>query len=931
MRFNRKLVILPALVVMSAFNLVACGQTLTPAEYVAKANAFIQKGEFRSASVELSNALQQDPNALEARWLMGKVATELGEGARAEKEITKAMELGRSRTEALPTLVEAILLQGDLNRVLTETAELPADAPATDKALLLGIRGQVLAVMGQFDLARQALEPALASDPKSTQALVGMGVLHASQREYDKARQSLDLALQADPRSPAAWSTLGELELAQSKPADADTAFGNAIKNRNYPTLDRAKRALARSQLGNFKDAADDIRVLSGQGWGSHPYVNYVSGLIFFGEKNYAEAAKAFEASFNAESGFLPNRLYLATSKMLLGETAQALTHAQYVYSNAPRSPAAARLLGAIQTTDSEYAAAQGVLQTALSRSPEDTATLQMLATVSLLGGDAAKGVEYASKVAALQPQSREAQDNLMTAKLIAGQSLGETGENGAATSDDNYTRDFLRALAAFRSGKIGDALEQAKSLHTQHPDKVDPLNLLAAAYLATGQWDKAKTELEKVLKLQPNEPSAARNLAKIEDQAGNLPRAKDLLQGLVKERPGDESAALLLAEIEVKMGNRPASISVLEEAIKVNPGALDPRAALAEAYLNSGNVTKALEVTQGLSSAQFQKQPALLGVRGKAQAMGGDLTSARSTFEKWTKAAQDSAEAHFYLGDSLARVGELPGARKALERAVKLNPKLLPARVGEIKMQVQAGELEKAKKELAKLRPEFGERPEILGIEGWFALGTGDYTTAEQRFSTAMKLRPTGELAILLGRAFWAQKKPDQTIETLQSWLKTQPQDVAVIFELAAGYTSLDKNDEAIASYADIIKISPDNVPALNNLAWLNRDKDPKLAMEYAQRAYQLAQSDPHVLDTLGMLTLKNGNLSRAHSLVREAAERAPADPQIQLHLGRVLVQQGNVSEARKVLGALIKNAPQSAPGKEAKGLLDDLSASRQ
>jgi len=74
-----------------------------------------------------------------------------------------------------------------------------------------------------------------------------------------------------------------------------------------------------------------------------------------------------------------------------------------------------------------------------------------------------------------------------------------------------------MLALVAFRDGKLKDALEQAKALHSRDPNKVDPLKLMAACYLAVGQWEQGKSELEKVLKLLPQEPSATRSLARVE------------------------------------------------------------------------------------------------------------------------------------------------------------------------------------------------------------------------------------------------------------------------------------------------------------------------------------------------------------------------------------------------------------------------------
>jgi putative PEP-CTERM system TPR-repeat lipoprotein len=445
----------------------------------------------------------------------------------------------------------------------------------------------------------------------------------------------------------------------------------------------------------------------------------------------------------------------------------------------------------------------------------------------------------------------------------------------------------------------------------------------MAACYLAAGQWDQAKSELEKVLKLQPNEPFVTRSLAKIEAVQGNYQRVKTLLQSLLKNQPGDTEAAMLLASAETRLGNPAVALEVLEQAMKKNPGDLVMRSKLVSEYLRAGRADKVLEITRELTDAQFRQQPALLELRGKAQLLSRDSASAVSTFEKWTKITPNFAPAHFQYANALANRGDVARARKALEQAIKLDPRYLPARVGEIKMLVQFNELDRAKKMLAKLRQDFGDRAEVLGIEGWFALGTGDFPTAEQKLAAALKKTPGSELVILTSRAQLAQKKQGPAFKVMSDWLKDHPNDVLVLMQLAGAYLDMGKDADALATYGQVIKIAPNHLPALNNLAWLNRDKAPKQAMDYAQQAYQLAPRDPNVLDTLGMLTLKTGDLTRSASLLREAAERAPMNPQIQLHYGNTLLQQKRMAEARKILDAIVKKAPRSPAAKEAQVLL--------
>lgn len=495
-----------------------------------------------------------------------------------------------------------------------------------------------------------------------------------------------------------------------------------------------------------------------------------------------------------------------------------------------------------------------------------------------------------------------------------------------STSEPDEYSQELLLAFEAWRNKHIEEALERAKKLHDLYPKKIDPINLMGVCYISLGQLERAKAALEKVLVLKPNDPVTTRNLAKIDIQIGNVEQAKDLLQPILKKHPGDEEAAMVLAEIEVKQGNQAAAIHVLEQAMRINPDALTARVQLASEYLQAGELEKVLELTHNLNNLQVQDYPSFLELRGKAQMLKGDITDARNTFEEWVDVAPKSAPAHFYYGDSLVRSGEAENARRQLYRALEIDPTFLPARIAEVKMLVHSGELESAKKALFILRKDFGDRIEVLNIEGWLALSNGDYATAEQRLSLVSKQRPSSDLTILLAWALWGQGKQDQAITILQDWLKSNPSDKEVLQQLADRYLILNRTKEAIATYKKIVEIQPEQVSALNNLAWLNRDKDPMLAMNYIEQAFKLAPQDPQVLDTLGMLTLDGGNLADAFNLVSKAAALSPSDIQIQFHLGYILVKQKRIDEAREVLESLVRQAPNTQQGKEAKSLLNSL-----
>ena len=904
----------------------------TDAEYVQRAKDYQDKGQLNATIIELKNALIQNPDNMEARLLLGTVHIELGDGASAEKELLRAHELGVSSEGIAIPLAKSLVLQGKYSRVIAEINP-HGNLPPYDKAQVFALRGNAYIGEHKPDEAAEAYRSAFELEPELTLAQLGQARLAAMQGDAEEARSWIEKALAGAPKSADAWSLLGNIELKAGNAAAAETAFSNAIEIRQYlgnNNIDIAKRALSRTQLEKYPDAEADIETLKRGGFNEHPYVNYVAGLIYFTQKKDPEAAAAFEASHNMNPSYLPAEYYMAVSHYLMGNQEQAHDEANRILNKAPRSLATQRLLGAIEINRSDFDAATDVLQKALDRSPDNEVTLNMLANAALLKGDTAQGVKYHEKIVSLNPESTQAQNRLMLARLMHGQSLDADITDDvlrqSLAGGDDYSREFILALETFKKGNLIMTLERAQKLHEQFPEKVDPLNLISACYLASAMWANARTELEKVLVLEPENPSALMNLAKVEVETDNLERARDLLKDLLKDHPQDEKAVLLLSDVETRLGDQQAGIRVLEQAVQRNPDATSMRLMLADTYLRAGDISKALDVTNDLSNKQLQQQPGLLEVRGKAQVLQGDQEAALSSFHHWAQLAPDSAPAHYQYGNSLAVSGKKDRARNELQQAVQLDPGYLPARIGEIKMLVHDGEVEHAKDALAKLKGDFGDRLEVLSIEGWYALGTGDYVTAENSFSTALKIQPDSELTVLLFRAMWGQQKQDEAMAVLQDWLTDHPLDLAVMLELARGYLSLNNNEAASASYAKVLELSPNYVPALNNLAWLRRDKDLKQAIKYAEKAHKLAPNDPSVLDTYGMLLLKKGDTAKGYRMLKNAAEIAPKNLGIQLHMGQAMIQQKKNTEAQKVLSALIKTAPESPQASEAKTLLESL-----
>jgi Flp pilus assembly protein TadD len=144
--------------------------------------------------------------------------------------------------------------------------------------------------------------------------------------------------------------------------------------------------------------------------------------------------------------------------------------------------------------------------------------------------------------------------------------------------------------------------------------------------------------------------------------------------------------------------------------------------------------------------------------------------------------------------------------------------------------------------------------------------------------------------------------------------WLRDHPKDL--VLRNYFGERALRKQDYKSAAryFQALVALQPDNVRFLNNLAWVAGELGDPKALSHAEKAAALAPADPAILDTLGMLLIKKGDVTQGLEKVQQAAQLAPNNSDIRLHLAKALIKAGDKPAARKELDALAAASSQSA-----------------
>jgi tetratricopeptide (TPR) repeat protein len=146
-----------------------------------------------------------------------------------------------------------------------------------------------------------------------------------------------------------------------------------------------------------------------------------------------------------------------------------------------------------------------------------------------------------------------------------------------------------------------------------------------------------------------------------------------------------------------------------------------------------------------------------------------------------------------------------------------------------------------------------------------------------------------------------------EQTPQDSSDWLSFSNQKSTLL--LAAYVKTADSSylNQAIEQLESILKLQPNNVDVLNNLAYLFADNNVQSdkAVEYSRRAFQASPENPVFLDTHAYALCKTGQFAQAERFLRQTIqmyeqENTPPAWDVYKHLGMALEGQKKNKEAR-------------------------------
>jgi Flp pilus assembly protein TadD len=143
---------------------------------------------------------------------------------------------------------------------------------------------------------------------------------------------------------------------------------------------------------------------------------------------------------------------------------------------------------------------------------------------------------------------------------------------------------------------------------------------------------------------------------------------------------------------------------------------------------------------------------------------------------------------------------------------------------------------------------------------------------------------------------------------------LSREPDQPDLLYDYALTAEKLEKFDLLEANLRKLIKVRPDYAHAYNALGYSFADRNLRLpeARKLIEKALELSPEDYFIIDSLGWVQYREGDLKSALATLRRAYSGRP-DAEIGAHFGEVLWVAGQRDEANRIWQESLKTAPEN------------------
>jgi tetratricopeptide (TPR) repeat protein len=599
-------------------------------------------------------------------------------------------------------------------------------------------------------------------------------------------------------------------------------------------------------------------------------------------------------------------RLYAAARSLedrhQLNEALETLEKARKI---SPESPTILRALSRLNLLLGRTDQAVAVARKLIEIEPNDTAMITLLVSHFLERKNDPAGAEATLKKIAANPKLDKASAGYYMIQRLLGDLYADVLNRPA-----DAAAAFLRLTEAL-DAKAANALSPRDRQRVLDGDEATSYVRFGEVFLRAKMYAAAVQAFRRGLVYKVDHPTLPRLLADALAKVGERAEALAVLEAYLKRQPSGSESYDLLGDILDGMGRSGEVLPRLESAAKADSKNLRLQFLLAERLRAEGKGDRADELLAELLKKQGEPQVyAALAQSYKKEKKADDLVRILGeAFERTggPEAVQPTIRALVDDPEMIGRVLDA-GVRMISAKPPTLTPKtrqLLMMMAREAKQNDKLIALDVA---AMKAAPSATNQKQL--IDTYFIIQKYDAASAAlQELFAKYPAEKNGQTLMLLAQSqFFAGKQTD-ALETAKLARIEGGDDARGLGFLAVILSQLNRDDEAIVVYEDILKKFSGDDEAVKrarsglSVCYVNKGDFTRGEAEL-EILFRKEPEDPGINNDLGYLYADQGkNLEKAEGMIRKALEEEPDNGSYLDSLGWCLFKRGKMKEALEPL----------------------------
>ena len=471
--------------------------------------------------------------------------------------------------------------------------------------------------------------------------------------------------------------------------------------------------------------------------------------------------------------------------------------------------------------------------------------------------------------------------------------------------------------LAGIYARLYKEALGAARLWAKLQPESENAHEALATMLLELGKLDEAQSELETILDRGARRKALGQAYLRVAGTLSQLSRganATTVMERLTALHPQNPDAQLALAHLAVRSGELSVASAAIDRALLLRPNWED--AAILKGRLlvrQSDNAN-----TDKFFRNFLRHNPHAWRVRmnyARHLVDSRDWEGARKQFELVLQDRKGDGNVMFALGLLSLQTERLQDARRYLKQVVEMDPDNDQALL-------YLGEVDEKLKDYPQALQWYGQVSSgsyAFEASVRYALVTAKQGRLEEALGLIHGIIPDtndqrAELALAEENMLRDAKRYGDALTVLNAALKRLPEQKDLLYARAIVAEKMDNLRLHEHDLRLLLKLDPNDANAMNALGYTLADRTNRQKEAYAliKRALELRPNDPFILDSMGWVHYRMGNLTDALKYLREAIKLRP-DAEISAHLGEVLWVSGKHAAARRVWDRALKSSPKN------------------